>query len=251
MAFDVHVATTLYILLKLWLCGMTAFLCGRGLGLSLNGTRFFSVAWMLGSYNLVWPYWPLPDVAAWAPVLLWSVEKILQQSYRRGLFGMAFSGTLLLLAGHPETAFTLALGIGTYFFVRLMLQRPDAQVLLRQVGACAAAWAMALALCAAQILPFVEYLPRSHTFGHRPEEHAGAFSLPLDHIAGLWAPRYFGLTAKGHVLGVGKLQFELRGHAIRGCRRMVRRGVAVGARRTPQGACSHGGGRRFLPVVGV
>ncbi len=199
--FDVHVATTLYILLKLWMCGMTAYLCGRGLALSAAASRFFSVAWMLGSYNLVWAYWPLPDVAAWVPILFLSAERVLQQRYRQGLFGMAFAATLLLLAGHPETAFTASLGIGAYFLVRLLTQGAPVAVMTKQVAVCAAAWAMALVACSAQLLPFIEYLPRSHTFGHRPGLEAGAFSLPLDHIAGLWAPRFFGLSAQGSFWG--------------------------------------------------
>jgi len=199
--FDTHVATTIYILLKLWLCGMMAYLCGRGLDLSGGASRFLSVAWMLGSYNLVWAYWPIPDVAVWVPILFLSVEQVLRQRYRRGLFGMAFSATLLLLAGHPETAFTAALGIGVYFFARLCTQGAPIVVMSKQVCACAAAWGLALVVCSAQVLPFIEYLPRSHTFGHRPELDAGAFSLPLDHIAGLWAPRFFGLSANGTFWG--------------------------------------------------
>ncbi len=209
--FDVHVGTTLYILLKLWLCGMTAYLCGRGLALSVGASRFLSVAWMLGSYNLVWAYWPLPDVGAWIPVLFWSAEMVLQRQYRRGVFGMAFSATLLLLAGHPETAFTAALGIGAYFLVRLVTQGSPAAVMAKQVGVCAAAWGMALLACSAQLLPFLEYLPRSHTFGHRPELDAGAFSLPLDHLAGLWAPRFFGLSARGTFWGWGEWNSNFTG----------------------------------------
>jgi hypothetical protein len=198
---DVHVATTFYILLKLWLCGMTAYLCGRSLGLGRATGRFFSALWMLGGYNLVWAYWPLPDVAAWVPVLFWSVEQVLQTRLRRGLFGMAFSGTMLLLGGHPETAFTISLGIGGYFLVRLATDQQPANTKVKQVLACSGAWALALLVCSAQILPFIEYLPRSHTFGHRPEMDAGAFSLPTDHIAALFAPRFFGLSASNTFWG--------------------------------------------------
>ena len=112
---NVDVATTIYILLKLWLCGMAAFWCARTLALTLPASRFFSVAWMLASYNVIWCNWSLPDVSVWLPVLFAATELILEAQYRRGFLLTAIGGALILLAGHPETAFAMSLGLGRVF----------------------------------------------------------------------------------------------------------------------------------------
>jgi len=99
---DVRVATTVFIILKLWLCGMMAYACARGIGLARPAARFLSVGWMLASYNLIWANWSLPDVSAWVPLLLLAIELLLQGRYRRGFFAMLAGGTLIFLAGHPD-----------------------------------------------------------------------------------------------------------------------------------------------------
>lgn len=188
---DLHVATTLYVLLKLWLCGMTAYFCARVFRLGVPAARFASVGWMLGSYNLIFCLWPLPDVSAWLPLVLAGAELSLNGLLGRGFFTLALGGTLLLLAGHPESAFGMSVGVGVYFLARLMLERRWGRRLWGPVAVCGAAWAVALLVCAVQIAPFVEYLVNSHTFGARP--HLGRPTwLPPSFALGFWQPRFFG-----------------------------------------------------------
>ncbi len=197
-AMDVHVATTLYIILKLWLCGMTALLCGIGIGLSVPAARFFSVGWMLASYNLIWCNWSLPDVSAWLPVVFLGVEWILNGRYRRGGATLALGATLILLAGHPETAFAMGMGVGLYFLARLVWERRWGRTLWLPILVCGAAWTVALLVCAGQLLPFVEYLHQSATFADRHIER-NQHRLPPDwlppgNIVSFWLPRFFGTT---------------------------------------------------------
>jgi hypothetical protein len=60
-ALDFYTALTLFVVLKFFLCGLNAYICGRGMGLSIWASRFLSFGWMLCAYNVTWCYWPLPD----------------------------------------------------------------------------------------------------------------------------------------------------------------------------------------------
>jgi hypothetical protein len=193
--FGLRGGTTALVLLKLWLCGMAAYLAGLGFGLHRAAARFLSVAWMLGAYALIWSNWPLTDVAAWAPPLVLAAEWVATGRLRRGFFLGAFAGTLLLLAGHPETAFTFALGTGVFFCARLALERPGGGEALRRAGAAAGFWALALAVAAPQLLPFLEYLSHRADFTNAAVQGHGEW-YPPGVLAAAWAPRFFGTFAE-------------------------------------------------------
>lgn len=192
---DLDLATTIFFISKIWICGMTAFICARGIGLAIWPSRFLSIAWMLCGYNVIWCYWPLTDVAAWLPIVFLGVESALQQKYVRGAFTLGIGGTLLLYAGHPETAFTMGLGVGIYFILRLLFDAPGFGVVWRIVAAVAAGWAMALLLVAPMVLPFLEYLLNSSTFYMRHEGADEEPPLDMYAIALFFIPRFFGAHA--------------------------------------------------------
>lgn len=192
--FEGAIATTVYCLLKLFLCGLTAYACGRGIGLGVAGARFLSLAWMLSGYNLTWCYWPLPDVAAWVPMLFWGADALASERVGKGLALMGIGATLMLLAGHPETAFALAAGVGVYFFLRLGLERRRGEALWTPILAAATAWLFALFVASAVLIPFFEYLLHSHTLHARAQGLAEKHGLAPGLIACLWVPRFYGHT---------------------------------------------------------
>jgi hypothetical protein len=186
---DVRVATTFFIILKLWLCGMMAYACGRGMRLSRDASRFFSAGWMLASYNLIWANWSLPDVSAWVPLLFLAIELLLDGRYRRGFFAMLAGGSLIFLAGHPETALTMCLGLGVYFVLRLALDRRRGRRLWMPIGVAAGASALSALVCMPVILPFAEYLLNSHTtFGSGKD----LYPMTPGVVVSFWLPRFFG-----------------------------------------------------------
>ncbi|HOD48388.1 MAG TPA: YfhO family protein [Candidatus Hydrogenedentes bacterium] len=199
LVLQIDWALTVYVILKLFLCGMVGYVCARLLAFSTALARFFSVAWMLGSYNLLWCHWPLTDVAIWVPPLFAGLEFVLREQYRRGFFTVAFSGTLLLLAGHPETAFTFCLGLGGYFVVRLFQQRRMGLRLIIPIGVCVLAWLLVFLACASQLVPFFEYLVHSTSEFARNEAEGGEIYMP-GMVAAFWAPRFFGTWAEDNFL---------------------------------------------------
>ncbi|MCC6142496.1 MAG: YfhO family protein [Candidatus Hydrogenedentes bacterium] len=210
LGLSIPLATTIYVLLKVWLCGFTAYICGRKLGLGAWATRFLAAAWMLNSYSLYWANWPLTDVAAWVPLVFLCIEYILAGQYRRGIVGLGASGALLLLAGHPETAFTFAFGMGAYFVLRLAIERRWEQRLWRPVASAAAGWTLALLVCLPVLLPFVEYLLNSYTFYERHLAEFEETSLPVQAVLDLFIPRFFGTNSDYNTWG----HFEANRHAI-------------------------------------
>lgn len=191
LALDLPVAMTVFVLLKIWLCGLTAYLGGRGLALSRRGSLFLAVAWGFAEYNLIWANWPLTDVAAWFPILILGVEWALQGRYRRGIAAGAFAGAMMLLAGHPETVFTFGVGTGLYFAVRLLFQALRRGPVVRPVLVCGGLWVIAAGVCAAQLFPFAEYLLNSATFYARHDmEHM--VSYPLRSLVAVFVPRFLG-----------------------------------------------------------
>ncbi|MCC6486529.1 MAG: YfhO family protein [Candidatus Hydrogenedentes bacterium] len=192
---DVDLAITLFVLIKLWLCGMTAFIAARILMLTPHAARFLSIAWMLGSYNFIWSLWPLTDVSAWLPVAVVGLELLLQGAYRRGFFALALGATLMNLAGHPETAFTMCAGAGLYFLLRLFTDRGTRGARLKRLGVAIAASLLASTVCMVQWLPLAEYIAHSYTVEDRAASYKLEF-MPASGIASLWVPRIFGTLAE-------------------------------------------------------
>ncbi|MBN2310106.1 MAG: YfhO family protein [Candidatus Hydrogenedentes bacterium] len=200
---DVDLAMHLLVLFRLWLCGITAYVCTRLLRMSIPGARFFSVAWMLATFNLLWCYHPLPDVSCWLPVLFVGVEFVLEGRYRRGFSAMVFGAVLILFAGHPESCFAFCEGLGLYFLARLILERRWGRRLWAPVAVCAGAWTLALLVYAVQVIPFLEYLVNSYTYSVRSGEgHHAAF--PAGALVTFWVPRFFGTTADGTFYDLSK-----------------------------------------------
>lgn len=197
---DIPVATSICIFLKLWLCGMTAFLCGRGIGLGRGAARFLSLAWMLTSYNQFWAMWPLPDVSAWLPVLFLGVESAFAGATRRAVAAIAAGGSLILLAGHPETAFAMSFDLGVYVLIRAALERRWGMPLVRLLGVCLAGWCVALLVATVQWLPFVEYLLNSYTFHERHDDSFWTYLLPNTSVC-LFVPRFYGVEADNNFWG--------------------------------------------------
>ena len=207
--FDVDTATTIFFLLKLWLCGATAYVCARLIGLGIGASRFLSAAWMVGSYNLIWASWPLPDVSVWVPVLILGVELLLTGRHRRGFYAMAFGAVLILFAGHPESAFTMGLGVGLYMGSRLLWERRWGRELWEVLGLAFAAWCLALAAYMVQLLPFAEYMLHSYTHNERATGERALNYMRIGAAIGFWVPRFYGTIAEGTFWEADKINSNL------------------------------------------
>lgn len=198
---DPYVGTTLYILLKLWLCGFTAYLLGRGIGLSVGPSQFLSVGWMLCAYNQHWAYWPPPDVSAWAPLCLLGVEWILAERYRKGFFTLGFGATLMILASNPESAFGQGFGLGVYFFIRLCVFKKSLRAIMVSVVAAGGGWMVALLFSMLAVLPLAEYLLHSEQYLLRSAGDLSVQFIPGEAYIEIWLPRFHGAVVDDNYWG--------------------------------------------------
>ncbi len=190
---DVWLAATLYILLKFWLCGFNAFVCARVIGLRPASARFFSIAYMLAGYCLLWCYYPPPDVMAWFPYAFVGAEYLLEERNRRGFHFLAFGTTLMILPGHPSSLLMAHLGIGCYVLLRLAAGRASRSRFAVCGTYAAGAMSLALAVCAVQILPFLEYLRHSELFIDRlVEDGVQHYTYSISSLLSMWMPRIMG-----------------------------------------------------------
>jgi len=207
-AMPIALATTLYVLLKLWLCGMMAYGYGRVIGLSVAASRFLSVAWMMGGYTFTWAYWTPTDVAAWFPLVLIGVEFLLRGSLRRGSAALVVGAVLMLLAGHPESAFVNGLGAGLYFLIRLIAIRASIGSVSVSSSIALGAWVVALFICAMQIVPFAEYTNVSNNVAFREGAEEARHAVPTSEWVSFFVPRYFGTNAEGNFRGTYNSTFN-------------------------------------------
>lgn len=193
---ETYLATTLYHLARLWLCGFNAYLCGRGMRLTRAPAAFFSIGMMMSGFNITWLYWPEPGIFAFLPLVLLGAEYIVCARYRKGFFVLSAGAVPMLLAGHPETALTGSLGVGLYFLLRLGWMRPQGGALWKPLATASAAWAVVLGVCAVQILPFLQYVGHSSAvIQELSRASAAEKAISLSGLTLLFVPRFFGLTA--------------------------------------------------------
>ncbi|HPO14562.1 MAG TPA: YfhO family protein [Candidatus Hydrogenedentes bacterium] len=202
-------AYTLHVLTKLWLCGMIAYLCGRRLELKRFGAALLSMGWMLNGYNTVYAYWPLADVSAWLPLLFLGVESALCGKRRHAIFAIGAAGSMMILAGHPETAFAMAFDTGIYFVLRLMLERRWGTALKQPIITCMAGWSIALLVSSIQWIPFLEYLFNSHAVAERAQEEFQSCLTPGAIIA-FFIPHFYGSVTQHNFWNI----VCLMGHAL-------------------------------------
>ncbi|MBI5435061.1 MAG: hypothetical protein HZA52_19660 [Planctomycetes bacterium] len=104
--------------LKLVLAGSFTLLLLRRLGLSLGAASTGALAFMLCGFQVVWLGHNQTNVALFAPLLLWCVERCLERPSARNtaLFALAFG--LQFCAGHAQTSAHLALVVAAYALLR-------------------------------------------------------------------------------------------------------------------------------------
>lgn len=190
---DTYLAMTVYILVRFWLCGFNAFVCARMLGLRAPYANFFSFAYMLAGYNLLWTYYPPPDAMAWLPLLFAATEFLLAGRYRRGAALMMFSLVPAILAGHPSSVMMGCVGLACYAILHLIVSRAGL-VRAAKCAACAGGVSvLAFVVCAVQLLPFVEYLPNSELYIYRfYDEGVAHYTFSAFDLMSMWAPRILG-----------------------------------------------------------
>ncbi|MCL7991820.1 MAG: YfhO family protein [marine benthic group bacterium] len=149
-----------------WLVALHYPIAGAGLllllrrwGRSLQAAWLGAAAFMLGGYLVSLGNFPNNlQTVAWVPWLFWSWDRVLTNASSRRIAAFAALCATAFLGGEPQL---LAIGL-IWLFVHGALNIEERSVgLVRQTGSLAVAGAVAVAVVAAQLVPFVEFILHS------------------------------------------------------------------------------------------
>ena len=201
IAENLYIAITIFILFKLWLAGFIAYVCARGLSLQTSTARFFSIAYMLGGYMMMFCSYTTVDSMGWAPLLFLGIEYLLDSRWLRGYATCLVSSSMMVLAAGAQHTLTFSLLIGAYFLARLAGRR-SAPLALRACTIAGAAGLSTLLVTAIQVLPFLETVSESYTVRESLLQwDTTDYNFTSSDAPVLWAPWYFGTYLHGNFWG--------------------------------------------------
>ncbi|HXW85280.1 MAG TPA: hypothetical protein VEJ86_12795 [Candidatus Binataceae bacterium] len=128
------------------------------------------------------------DAMAWAPLLLLTVDELLDHPSAKWIAVGIFALTMQILAGHPQTTFNTAVACGLYAALGL----PRAPRRSATVMAGMAVIAGAALIAAAQLWCGFEVAAEGRRGGGSAFQFVASFSFPPENLLTLLAPRVFG-----------------------------------------------------------
>jgi hypothetical protein len=125
----------------------------RSIGASVAGSVVSAVLFAFCGFMTVWQGQAMGDAAIWLPLVCFAIVRLKAVPSARWTAVLAFSLSMPVLAGHPETAMHIAI---TAACLALWIALPVPE--LRFVVCFAGAGILAIGLAAIQIVPTVEWL---------------------------------------------------------------------------------------------
>lgn len=181
--------------LKLLIAGAFTMLYTRRLGAGWLASLYSGLAFSLSGYMIVWLGHPHANSACVLPLLLYLMERALEEPPPRAWIGFALAYGGMLLGGHPATMVHISLGLLAYFLIRL--STPHRSSRWTQSARFALAVAAGLAIAAPQLLPYLEYYPLSSTAAASRVMQRWAYHLPLSTVTHFLMPLISGSPARG------------------------------------------------------
>ncbi len=134
------------------------FLFLRRLNLARAPALLGGLVFTTSGFMVTWTNWPHTRTAAFVPVLLWSLERLIQLRTARAVVPVAVSVAAMLLGGFPEvTGFALYLA-APYVLFRVLTTRQEVVAKVRSVTLAGVGVALGVLLVAFQLLPFASQL---------------------------------------------------------------------------------------------
>jgi|GEM_PF-2364959 len=185
-AYDLH------FLIHAFVAAFSMYVLGRRLGWA-SWIAFISAAtWALGGYMVsVEQYYNVVVAAAWAPAVIWAIDRVVERPTARGVALAAVVAALQLLGGEVMTiGFTYIVGLTLWTRHLPASGRPA--WLGRAAAAGGACVSIAVLLVAFQVLPTAELIRRSPRASGLPEAERQGFSMSWATAAEMAFPRYLG-----------------------------------------------------------
>ncbi|MBD3778478.1 MAG: YfhO family protein [Micrococcales bacterium] len=151
--------------------GMT-LLCRR-LGLSARAGAVGGLVYVASGFMIAWTNWQHTRVAALIPLAFWATDRLLMRRRWRDTIPLAVIVAAMLMLSFPAVVGYAAYAIVVFAVVRMVAVRAPLRTWLRALLLGGAAGALGIALCAWQMLPFIneamttiDFEARQATPGH-------------------------------------------------------------------------------------
>jgi hypothetical protein len=191
--FPYIIAWTIFILLQPILTGIFTFLFARELKLSARSSLFSALIFSFSSYLIVWmEYGSIGHSIVWMPFAMWIALKNLEKPTIFKSAIISFSLSFAILAGHIQTAFYVFIFLLGFVLFNIFYINKENK--LRKILTFGLILILPILLSAVQLFPMIELFFRS---ARSPYPHLSFLKLliPPFHIAGLFAPDFFGNPA--------------------------------------------------------
>lgn len=160
--FPLSAALGLIAAFKVLLALLFTFLLFRRLGLGEEAALAGSVAYGAGGFMMLYLGWPQTQSAAFLPLMLYALERVIERLSGRDLLLFAIATSALLLAGHPETVLYAVAMSGLFALARIRRQ-PVRQRWRAAIALAATGGALTL-LTAPVLLPTLIYAEQSERY---------------------------------------------------------------------------------------
>ncbi len=155
-----------------FLFGLGMILWLRRFAVGFLGMSVASVSTACFGMQVLWLLSPHATTFAWLPWMLLALEGYWAGPNRRCLWLAALATAMLLLAGHPETAFKSVVCVWIYALGRIPGLRRQGKPVFGNLAKFAGAQFLGLLLALPQVLPFLDYLKESQSLAMRQAEAA-------------------------------------------------------------------------------
>jgi hypothetical protein len=168
LALPLATSLTFVAAATLFLATLSAYLLLRLLGAGEEASVIAGAGWAFCGFLFFFLEWPIGLTIAVAPFLCAATIQLIRVPSRRNLLCLTSAFVLILLGGHPESAFhVVVIGMSVGVAALIGSPRPKAAV-MTALGAAL----LALGLTAFSLLPAWETLKESSEFAWRSEHYA-------------------------------------------------------------------------------
>ncbi|MGI8589097.1 MAG: YfhO family protein [Chloroflexia bacterium] len=157
-----------------------------------------SLTFAYGAFMVVWALHPHTAAVIWLPWIWWATARLMIAPGPRAVAVLGGFVALLVLAGHPETAFHTMLATGFFALFLVGLRRPwRPPAAVRDLALWGIAGLVGGAVASMQILPFLEYTGLSWFALVRSSLHITEPLVPVQYAWTLFSPDWFGDPVRG------------------------------------------------------
>ena len=168
--------------------GAGAFAFGRELGCREWTAAIAAAGWAYSASMALYVLWPLGFCWALFPLVLLGTRRVIHAPAVASGALLTVAFTLLILAGHGESALHIVALGALYGLFELICVRRNA---LKAIGTAVAAGAVALLLCAIYLLPHFEAIPQTAEYGFRNIWKANPRADPTPQVLASLATDFF------------------------------------------------------------